>query len=306
MLFPINIHPTLPDDPSLISRSLFEPGVLISILIISALLVTAIKIRKKFGLFSFGVLWFFITLIPVSNIPLLLTNYMAARYLYIPGIGFYLLLATCIVQLPNIKFPSVSPIFLRKVSRTTIVILLAFYSLFTVIRNMVWKNNVVFRLEMVEKYPNNALAHSSLGDAFRRRGLLDKAIYEYKIALRLDPNYAEDHDALGVCYYKKGMLNEAIEKFKRAIQLDRLFVTAYANLGSALGDKGFYQESMVCFEKAIEIDSNFINAYDGLGITYARMKKYDEARKVWERAREIGPYNKKLQEDLEKLKSLGY
>jgi tetratricopeptide (TPR) repeat protein len=304
MLFPINIHPTLPDDPLLITHSLFKPGVLISIVVMLALFIIAIKIRRTFALISFGIFWFFITLIPVSNILLPLTNYMAARYLYIPIIGFCLSLATCLVQLPNIDFPAIRPAILRKLSGNTILIILLSYSSFTVIQNLGWKNDIVLWLRMVEMYPDNTLAHNSLGEAFRKRGFLDRAIREYKITLRLDPDYAKTHDDLGVCYYKKGKLDDAIKEFKKTIELEPSFAAAYANLGSALGDKGFYQEAIGCFKEAIKLDPKFINAYDGLGVTYTRMKSYDYAREIWERALKIEPDNRKVQENLKKLKRL--
>jgi tetratricopeptide (TPR) repeat protein len=291
MLFPVNVHPTLPDDPSLFSHSLFEPGVLISISAIVALLVIAVRLRKKSPLFSFAVLWFFIALIPVSNIFYPLTNYIASRYLYLPVVGFCLLLAVFVSRLPDVRVIS--------------TILLIFYAIFTVIANMGWKNNVTFWSGMVENYPDNALAHSSLASSFRKSGLLDKAISEYKAALSLDPNYAKDYNNLGECFYQKGMFAEAMQELKKALELDPGLISAYINLGSVFGDKGSYPQAIKYFEKAIQLDRGSLNAYNGLGVTYARMKKYDLARKAWEKALEIGPDNKAVQENLRKLRELG-
>jgi len=306
MLFPINVHPTLPDDPSLISYSLFEPGVLASMLAILALFVIAIRIRKKIFCFLFAVFWFLITFIPVSNILFPLTNYMAARYLYLPEIGFCFLIAAFLFQLPDFKIYSIPQDVLKKVSRNSFIIILVFYSMFTVIRNMGWKHNTIFWSEMVRNYPSNALAHSNLGAAFRDSGLLDKAIEEYKIALSIDPNYAKDYNALGTCYYEKGAYDSAIVEFEKALKSDPGFISAYANLGSVFGDKGLYQEATRCFEESIHLDRKFLNAYNGLGVTYARMKDYDRARQSWEKALQIDPKNKEAKDNLQKLKQLGY
>jgi len=306
MVFPVNIHPTLPDDPALISNSLFDPVVLFSIVAILSLLVIAIKLRRKNTLFSFSVFWVFIALIPVSNIFFPLTNYMAARYLYLPGIGFSFLIAAFLIKLPSFKIDFIPRTVLQKVSRNSIAILLIFYSMFTIIRNLGWKNDVVLWSEMIENYPNNALAHSGLGSAFRRQGSVDKAIGEYKIALNLDPNRAKDHNALGICYYEKKMFDEAIEEYKKALKMDPYFVDAYANLGSSLGNKGLYQEAIRIFEKAIQLDGQSINAYNGLGVTHAKMKRYDEARKIWGKALAINPDNKNIKDNLNKISQLGY
>ncbi len=304
-LLPINVHPTLPDDPNLISYSLFEPKVMISIVLIVFILVIAIKIRNKFPLVSFATFWFFVALIPVANILYSLTNYMSARYLYLASVGFCLVASFLLVKFPSLKIFKISSVILQKISMNTAIIILIFYSIFTAIRNIGFKNNTVFWMEMTENYPFNALVHSSLGSCFRKNGLLDKAISEYKIALSLDSNYAKDYNNLGVCYYGKGMFDEAVEEFKRALKLNPVLMSAYTNLGGVFGDKGLYQEAIRCFEKAIQLDEKFLNAYNGLGVTYARMKKYDQAKKTWEKALQIDPHNKGARENLQKLRQLG-
>ena len=68
-----------------------DPVVLISLFIVAAILVTGIVTLKKNKLISFGIFWFFITLLPVSNILVPVRNMMAERYLYIPSVGFFIL-----------------------------------------------------------------------------------------------------------------------------------------------------------------------------------------------------------------------
>jgi protein O-mannosyl-transferase len=306
LLFPFNIHPTLPDDPAFLHHSLFSPGVLGSLLLLVALCAATVKMWKRFPLCAFGICWFVITLIPVSNIVFPLTNYMAARYLYIPGVGFCVFLAACILQLPDIRFRMIPQAVLRKISRYALAFILLGYAQFTFIRNMGWQNNIVFWSGMVEQYPRNALAHSGLGAVLRRAGVMDEAIQEYKIALGLDRGYAKDHNELGVCYYEKGMLKEAVEEFTRALQLDPECAATYVNLGSALGDQKLYQQAVAYFEKAIKLDAKYIRAHNGLAVTYARMKKYDQARKLWEKIRVLDPGNIKAMANLRTLSQMGY
>ncbi len=304
LLLPVNIHPTLPDNPSLISHSLLEPQALASIILILCLFTAALKSLRKKPLFSFAIFWFFITLLPVANIFLPITNYMASRYLYLPGIAFHFLLAGFLFKLPDFKIPYIMPITLHKARKNAIIILLIFYPLFTIIKNLTWKNNTVFWSEMVERYPQNALAHSSLGNCFRKNGLLNSAINEYKTALNLDPNYAMDYNNLGSCFYEKGMLYEALNEFKKALKLAPDLSVTYTGIGSILGNKDLYKEAIVYFEHAIRLDTKYIQAYNNLGITYARMEKWDEARKIWKKALEINPGNKEVQNNLRKLKEL--
>ncbi len=306
LLFPFNIHPTLPDDPAFIRHSFFSASVLGPLLLLLALCVVTVRVRKRFPLYAFGICWLVITLIPVSNIVFPLTNYIAARYLYIPGAGFCLFLAACIVQLPDLRFRTVPPAVLKKISRYALAFILLGYAQFTFIRNVGWQNNIVFWSGMIEQYPHNALAHSGLGAVLRKAGVMDEAIQEYKIALSLDRGYAKDHNELGVCYYEKGMLKEAAEEFTRALRLDPGFAAAYANLGSALGDQKFYPQAVTYFEKAIQLDEKCIRAYNGLAVTYARMKKYDQARELWEKIVALDPGNIRAMANLRKLSQMGY
>lgn len=299
MVFPVNIHPTLPDDPAFIVRSLLSAGFLLPLAATLIVLAAAVRISRRMPDGAFALSWIFISLIPVSNIIFPLTNYLAARYLYLPAAGFCFLLAALLLRRERTEFA-------HKLSRDLIAVILAFYAIFTCANNMNWRNNQIFWSEMAERYPGNALAHSSLANAYRRNGLLDRAIAEYKIALSLSPDYAKDHNDLGACYYEKTMYPEAIIEFKQAVGLNPVFLPAYVNLGSALGEQGAYQEAIRYFKKAIQIDKKALSAYNGLGVTYARMGDYAAAKQAWEHAAQVDPDNQQARENLNKLKPFGY
>jgi len=290
LFFPVGIHATLPENNPLISYSLMDPWVLPSIALLASCFFIAIIMRKRSKEISFGILWFFITLLPVSNI-LPITNYIASRYLYIPVVGFCLLV-------PTILFRSDR---LRHARRIIIVTLLVFFSMFTMIRNIAWKNDTVLWLEMVENYPQNALAHSNLGLCYRRTGFVDKAIYEYRLALNLDPYFTSDYIALGESYYVKGMLDEAIVQFKKAVGLDPSFLNTYSYLGLALMRKGLYEEAEHYFSQAIELNPRSTETYNNLGVLYASMNRTEEAKRAWNMALDIDPQYKEARNNLKKI-----
>ena len=88
LLFPINL--TLFQEVP-IAKGFFDLGVLISLLILAVIFVYTIKNYRKKDVF-FSVFWFFIALLPMSNI-IPIQIFMAERYLYVPSIGFSLLLS---------------------------------------------------------------------------------------------------------------------------------------------------------------------------------------------------------------------
>ena len=285
MLFPVNIHSTFPDDPGLISYSLLNAEVMISALLVISIVFFAFKSRRKFPLVTFGVFWFFACLIPVSNIIYPLSNYIAPRYLYLPIVGFCLILALLI----------------SKVSKNIAIAILIFYAIFTITGNFYYKNNLIFLMNMADKYPGNSLAHSTLAASYAENGSWDEAIKEYKIAVSLDKSYAKDHNELGKCYFNKGMNAEAIEEFKTALALDPAFYRAWNNLASAAGRQGRYMDAIKYYNKAIELNEKYPDAYIGLGITYAKMNNFDEAGKMWQKALLIDPANQIAADYLRKL-----
>lgn len=304
-LFPINIHLVLPGDPEFIPHSFFNPSVLFSILLLITLFVVAVKIRKRSKEISFAIFWFFITLLPVSNI-LPIRNYMASRYLYLPVVGFCFLMATFMIRLPALKIASIPKNIFQRVAGDLIVILLVLYCVFTLVRQFAWQDDLMLWSEMVGVYPKSSMAHYNLANALRSIDLFDEAIGEYNIAIRLEPGYARNYNFLGLCYYGKGMFDEAVKDFRKAIELNPKLTDAYINLGIVFGDKGLYKEAVSYFEQAIKIDPRQPQIYVNLGVSYARMKNWTEARQALGKALEISPGFKDAQDNLEKIKKLGY
>jgi tetratricopeptide (TPR) repeat protein len=199
--------------------------------------------------------------LPVANI-LPIANYIASRYLYLPVAGFCFLIAILLNR----------AVTLRILSGSIVVVLLVFYSAVTFIRNFSWKNNTVFFSEMIEKYPQNSLAHLGLADSFRKSGLLEKSIAEYQAAIRLNPALGE----------------------------------AYNNLGVALGDAGRYPEAVSIFREGLKVAPEYLRLYDNLAVTYTRIAKWEEAKKTWKEALQINPQYKTARDSLQKIKEWGY
>lgn len=59
-----------------------------------------------------------------------------------------------------------------------------------------WDEATAKCIEVLRKYPNNASAHSLLGDIYRDQGMLRDAVEWYKLALELDPTSRADRAKL--------------------------------------------------------------------------------------------------------------
>ncbi len=85
--------------------------------------------------------------------------------------------------------------------------------------------------------------HQDLGNVLQDQGKLDRAISEYRKALRLDPKSAEALNDLGTAYHAKGWFDEAIDCYQKAIRLDPRHAVAYGNLGACLYKHHRYREA---------------------------------------------------------------
>lgn len=294
LLIPVGIHATI-NDPSLVFSAVTWKAV-ISILLILICVVIGFKAFRRSREISFSIAWFFITLSPVLNI-FSLNNIMASRYLYIPVFGFCLLISILLLKLfyaGSLKTGG----FMAKYAIAAILII---YSMLTVMRNAVWKDNISLWSEIVRYYPNNASAHSNLGSHFFENNLFDSAINEYSKALRLNPDAAEYYNGLGACYYSKGMLDEAIVEYKKALMLNPKALKVYNNLGLALNQKGMHKEAIECYEGILRMDPQFLPAYNNLAIVYIKMERWEDAKRMLRSAIEIDPHNEKTRNILKEF-----
>ncbi|HJN56536.1 MAG TPA: tetratricopeptide repeat protein [Candidatus Woesearchaeota archaeon] len=313
LIFPINL--TLFHDIK-IAGSFFNFNVLISFFILVIVLILTLKFYKNRILF-FSVFWFFIALIPMSNI-LSLQVFMAERYLYVPSIGFSLLLSYFLFSIYNIKLKNLEQ---RKILRygvvVFIILLLGFYALRTIDRNADFKNNLTLWSKTVKTSPNNSKAHNNLGFTYEHLGEGKKALEEFEIAVKLRPDnfkaltnlgavyanlkrynesvfvlekaieirqYDRTYDKLGLVYVEIGDEENAIEQFNEAIKINPRYAKAHNDLGTVYGRIGEFDLALEEFNTAIKIDKDYADAYYNLGILLEFLDEEDEARKNFENA----------------------
>lgn len=270
-LLPVNIPVIITNQPYLVSDSLFTPQVSSAMILITVCVLGAIKIYKFSKYASFFILWFFITLLPVSNI-VPIPNYIAGRYLYLPVAGFCFTLASFMDRPLISRFSRPPSNISQKIMRGKAAVILTFYFIFTSMGTRAWENDTAFYLRMTRRYPDNALAYLGLGDSYKRSGLLEEAVNEYKAAIKLNSGA----------------------------------VDAYNNLGIIFGDTGRYEEAIDSFKGAIKVDPGYLQAYNNLAVTYTRINKWSEARKKWEEALRVDSDFEAAKANLQKLREMGY
>jgi tetratricopeptide (TPR) repeat protein len=168
-------------DPDLPVFTGWVPVLFPEALLLAALLAAGIFGLKKRSPAGFGILWFFLHLVPTNSfIPRL--DVANERQLYIASWGLFLAVAAG-ADLLREKWGA------RRVTAVAAVLVIALGAL-TVSRNTVYSSEVALWEDTVRKSPGKARAWNNLGYAFQQAGRFRDAEAAYLRALTIDPGYA--------------------------------------------------------------------------------------------------------------------
>ena len=137
-------------------------------------------------------------------------------------------------------------------------------------------------------YPGLPDAYFNTGVSFHKRGLLDEAIAQYRRALELDPDLAMARDNIGVALAKKGRYGEALAEVRKAVALSPRNPVTRANLAASLCASGMVEDGIREYRKVLEIDPDNARALAGLTNAYYARGQFHEAIVHCDRAREMG------------------
>lgn len=277
LVFPFNLHMEYGID----LYDFRDPRAIAGILAAVFLLFLAFKKRKADKLFFFSVSWFFITLLPVSNLyPI--NAYMAEHWLYLPSLGFFLIVARFIWSIfRTARF--------RRSALFCVLALTSFYSYLTIKQNEYWRHPIVFFERTLKYSPYSGRLYLNLANAYSDAGRYDEAIGSYKKAIELLSDSADVYTNFGVLNSRLGRHDEAIALYRKALEADPDNAQAYTNLGNAYMDVGRHEEAVLLYKKAIAINKDHAEAYYNLGVVYERLTRPQEAIIAYTKAVEINP-----------------
>jgi tetratricopeptide (TPR) repeat protein len=169
-------------DPDLPVFSAVSPALLPEALILAALLGAGIFGLKNRSLAGFGILWFFLHLVPTNSfIPRL--DVANDRQLYLASWGLFMAVATGADLLREKRGA-------RRVTTTVAAVVVIALGVLTVSRNTVYRSEVALWEDSARKAPGKARAWNNLGYAYQQAGRFRDAESAYLRALQVDPGYA--------------------------------------------------------------------------------------------------------------------
>ncbi len=277
LVLPLNLHMEY-------GYTLFKmtnPKALAGVVILLALLISAFKKRTASTLIFFSVSWFFLTLLPQSNLyPI--NAYMAEHWLYLPSIGFFLILAKGLSFLYQKKE-------FKAISTASFLAILIAFSYLTVRQNAHWSEPMAFYEWTLKHVPNSARAHNSLGIMHEQDGDYEAAVASYKKAIESEPNFVYAYHNLGKVHATMEKNEEAILWYKKTLEIVPDFIGTHFNLGNLYKRLGRTEEAIAAYNKALEIHPDYTEAYYSVGLIYNSIGREEDAIAVYKKAIEIDP-----------------
>ena len=263
---------------------------ILGVVVLLVLLIYVFRRKRDNALVFFSISWFLIALLPVSNL-YRINAYMAEHWLYLPSIGFFLIMAKAISVGMTGRLPAGkagSPL-LKILTVIFAVSLLSFNSYLTVRQNVSWRDPVSFFERTLNYAPDSWRVHLNLGLAYAQTGRKEEAVTSFKTVLGIKDDYAEAYYNLGNVYVDMDKKEEAAASYEKAIELKADYPQAYNNLGIIYADLNRTEESIASYKKAIGIKTDYAEAHYNLGNLYKDMDKRSEAAASYEKAIEINP-----------------
>ncbi|MCE1164296.1 MAG: tetratricopeptide repeat protein [Bacteroidetes bacterium] len=254
LFYPVNLlyhyNGTIPD-----AESLGDFRALASALFILVLIGLSVFFYKKQSIYSFIILFFLVSMLPVMNI-IPTMNFMAERFLYISSFSLSLLAAFLFVKYANERN--------IKVLAVIFVIIAAAFAYLTYERNAEWKDNDTL-YSKADGIDGNVLLVNA-GNIYANKKNYDEAEKRYRRAIEIRDNSVLAHHNLGLIFLIKGKLDSAEVQFRKGIEIDSLAPDGYFQLGNVYQQEGRIPEAISMLEKLQSFAPNYRNSGDLLAM----------------------------------------
>jgi len=252
MMVPLNLIPfyPYPSDVSLLSLEYLS-----AVALVLGITTTCIVVVKGHELLLSVWGYYVVTLMPVLGIVQVGNQFMADRYAYLPSLGPFLLMGLAVAWL----FEKVNA--LKRWSRpatfvcgAAVIGILVSLSYLTVKQIGVWKNSIDLWTYVIKREPVRApLAYYNRGVSYVKKGQVDRALYDFKKTIMLDPSDYQAYYNLGVLYGSTGLFDMAIECFSMAIVIHQNYDMAYLYRGTYYARTGRVEQARADYQKACDL-----------------------------------------------------
>ena len=166
-----------------------------------------------------------------------------------------------------------------------------------------WDRAIANYREAVRLSPDNTILLYRLGEAYEKSGKINEAASQYRNYLAKVPKADYAMIALADVSLKTGHADEAIKWYREALKKQPRNAAIYANLGLAYQKKGLVKEEIASFRRAVELNPKESVVQLNLAAALEKNKQDREAAKIY---RKFGDRKTGDADAVERLANLEY
>ena len=236
-----------------------------SIVIYLVLFIYAIKKLKERHIISYGILFYLMTISMYSNIVKKAMGIVADRFMYVPSLGFAIIIIYFLFKLYKIDIKGKKVPKIPSSLKIIFIAILIPFTFKTMSRNTDWKDNLTLYKQDADANPKSFIATKGYANELirtmkrdktlkNRKELTDIAITYYNRSIDIYPGHPDPWRNLGKIYLQQKEYEKSIYHFKKAIEItpDK-FSYNYYNVGLAYTKLNKNLTAIPYFEKALEI-----------------------------------------------------
>lgn len=272
-------------------KSWRDPRNLATLALIICLLVSTIHaLRKRSTALSMGLVLLVVPFLPSSNLFFPVGFVVAERVLYIPSMGWCMLVAHGWRLLAKKR---------AKLAASLLIFLLLAFSAKTYMRNWDWKTEYSIFASGLKVNRNNAKLYNNVGHALEAEGKYAEALEFFNTAVSVQPDDVGAHINVGRTYNHLGRYQEAEDAYVRAKSLlpkakpgesyqARIapnHLNVFLNLANLISKNATrLEEADMLYRQAISMRADYTQAYINRGDILIKLNRTKEAQEVYERA----------------------
>jgi tetratricopeptide (TPR) repeat protein len=258
-------------------ETIMDYRAILGIVGVGILVFLALRASKKreTKLFSFGLLWFFIALLPSSSV-LPFAEVLNDHRSFIPYMGLTIAFIFGAKYLLETYFPKI----LASKKGLSIISLLMIFFLFGNAygvhqRNKVWKDELSLWKDVTQKSPKNGRGHMNYGLALMAQGDYANAEISFNNALEYVPYYSSIYTNLGILKNAIGDKESADKYFQKSLSLnDANHKTKYF-YGRYLFQNNKLSEAIDQFKEVDQNVPNYLDTHDYIFKSYHKLKEWE-------------------------------
>jgi protein O-mannosyl-transferase len=286
LIFPLTLNADYSYNAFPVSTSLIDPRGLLAAVVLTGVGYGVVRLLTINRWAGFGALWFFVTLLPVSQI-IPHHELLAEHFLYLPIAGF------CLVVGYGVD---------RGVAagRYTGAVVVAFMAVIvllgikTVVRNQDWANDLTLWTKTVQTAPNSLRARVNLAQSLKSKGRYEEAMEQFKAHSTIDPESPRGYVGMADTYRLLGSYTEAAENFRKAIKLDPSSIAAIVGLAQVYAETGEHDKADELSGWALEAQFRREESYRHLGDAFRGAGLYTQAAHAYRKGLELNPFDASL------------